>query len=338
MVLYGDKGIGKTSFIKHIIHELEKQKIDNDVSSESENIEGPNFIVKYFKVPNKIITKEKLRNFVEDCFDVIKEENIEESEIQKLDNQKFDIRRLDKKIPKTVIFLDESQNFFLAKSGGFEAYHDLIDLVNLDTDNIYWVFSFNFYSWIYLDRAFGRKQFFRHVFHLKGWPDDKIKELIQKRHKESKYRLSFDSLITATKAEEEVDRYASIEAKFYKLLWELSSGNPRSALFLWLSALRAKGENDLHVNIPKLPSLDIMGDLTDETLFALAKILMHENLTNRELVDTSNLPSGLIRNALKVGLEKDLLFKDNRNRYLLSSIHQYNVIRFLKSKNFIYGV
>ncbi|EQC42942.1 ATPase, AAA family [Bacteriovorax sp. BSW11_IV] len=310
LVLYGDKGVGKTTLMKYVMSTYED---NNDVN------------VIYHKVPAKLATRDGLRNYIKELLGFKEEE-------------RFDILSIDNRLEKkTVVFLDEVQNVFLSRSGGFEAYNELINLVNLGTKNIFWCFSFNRYSWIYLDRAFGRNQFFRNVFALSGWSDERIKELIMKRHNKTDYKLSFDFLISATNGSEEIDSYASIESRFFKLLWELSNGNPRCAISLWVSALRKRGEKSFVVNVPKLYDGDELMGLSDDTLFVLAEVLKHENLSAKEITLTTYLPIGLVRNAIKVASEGGLLYKDTRGRFMLDILSQYSIIKFLKSKNFIYG-
>lgn len=310
LVIYGDKGVGKTTLVKYTMNQF----------STNTNVE-----VIYNKVPAKLTTREGLRNYVKDLLGLSSED-------------RFDLISFDNKLEKKkIIFLDEVQNVFLSRSGGFEAYSELINLVNLGTKNIFWCFTFNRYSWIYLDRAFGRNQFFRNVFSMTGWSDERIKSLIMKRHNTTDYKLSFDFLISATNGSEEIDSYASIESRFFKLLWELSSGNPRCAISLWLSALSPKGDNAFVVKVPSLYDGDTLSHLLDDTLFVLAEVLKHENLSAKEISLTTYLPIGIVRNSIKVASESGLLFKDNRGRYMLDILSQYSIIKFLKSKNFIYG-
>jgi len=311
LVIYGDKGIGKTTLVKKI-----KSEIDNN----------PEVRSIYAKIPSKLDSKEKLIPFLVNLLDLPE------------DVTSFDPSFIDTKLDKpVVIFLDETQNIFISESGGFDAYYGLINIVNLDIKNIFWVLTFNKYSWLYLDRAFGKNQFFRNVFQYKGWSDQKIKELIQLRHKNTNYKLSYDVLITATKSEDEADKYTSIENKFFKLLWELSNGNPRAAVYLWTQSLKRKNSSTFMVYVPRMLNGVDFHDLSDDTLFVLAHVLKHENLSLKEITRTTNLPTGLCRNSIKVCLEKELLFKDERNRYMVDLKHQYSVIKHLKSKNFIYG-
>ncbi|MBK25572.1 MAG: hypothetical protein CME70_16365 [Halobacteriovorax sp.] len=313
LVVFGDKGVGKTTLLKHCL-----ETINGEFSEQVRVIKT--------KIPAKVLNKKDLQNFI--CRTITGKE-MEGS---------FDLYQLDKALDKKVIiFFDEAQNSFLSQVGGFDAYEYLLNLLNFNTENIYWVMSLNKYSWLYLDRAFGRNQFFRNVFEIKGWSDLKIKELIMSRHSKTDYSLSFDLLINATRSQDEIDRYASVESKFFKLLWELSRGNPRAALYLWMTALSRKRLKTFNVNIPKEVDLAGLEKLPDDLMFVIAHVLKHENLTAKEIEHVTNLPNGIVRNAIKVGLEKNFLFKDERNRYMIDIASQYGVIKFLTLKNFIYG-
>lgn len=311
LVIYGDKGVGKTSLIKKIVSDLENYHKLKTI---------------YAKMPSKVLSKDDLWSFLSELICPGSEENF--SNIYACDEY------LD---GPTIIFLDEAQNVFLSKIGGFEAYYELINIVNLNTEKIFWVLSFNKYSWLFLDRAFGRGHFFRNIFEVPGWSDTKIKELVLKRHRKEKFRLSYDLLINATKSQEEIDRYASIESKFFKLLWELSRGNPRAALHLWLSALSRHGRNTLNVNIPKEVEVASLEQMNDQILFVIGHVLKHENLLSSEIAETSNLPMGIVRNAVRIGLEKRFFYRDERHRYMVDISTQYGIIRSLRQKNLIYG-
>ena len=314
LVVYGDKGIGKTTLIKQVLTTYEKNE-----NSKVETI--------FKKVPSKVITEDDLHKFMKDLFEMDSSESLKSTIYdydQSLEN-------------KVIIYLDEAQNVFLSKERGFEAYYALINIINFNTNNIFWVLSFNKYSWLYLDRAFGKNQFFRNVYELRGWSDVKIKDLILKRHACAEFKLSYDTLINATRSQDEIDRYATVESKFFKLLWEMSSGNPRMALFLWLSALSRKNVKTLSVNLPKYKDINNLSELSDDFLFTMAHIIKHENLSSKEIETTTNLSEGVVRNAIKMALELKLLYRDERRRYMVDIYTQNQMIKYLRSKNYLYG-
>jgi hypothetical protein len=319
LVIFGDKGIGKTSLIKHI-----KSLVSNFSNLESPDDKAVDCL--YTKMPSKTLSKEDLQKFLCTALDI------------DLGGKPFDFPAIDKKMTKKkVVFIDECQNVFLSQTGGFDGYYYLTELINMPTENVFWFLSFNKPSWLYLNSAFDRTQFFRNVFELKGWSDEKVKELVMRRHDDSPYKLSYDLLINATRSQDELDKYASIESKFFKLLWELSRGNPRTALALWLTALSRKNESTFNVNIPKELDLADLDKSQDNQMFVLAHVLKHENLSLNEVVSTTHLPRAVVRNALKVALEKKYLYRDERSRYMIDITSQHIITKQLKAKNFLYG-
>lgn len=308
VVVYGDKGVGKTTLLKHVSEKYSSEEVK----------------FHYMKIPSKTLDEESLLKALGESLGSKKEN--------------FNLYEYDKSLEKKlVLVIDEAQNVFLSETGGFNAYYALVNIVNYNTENIFWLLSFNKYSWLFLDRAFGRTQYFRNVFEVKGWTDLSIKELIMKRHKKSRYRLSYDLLINATRSQDEIDRYSSIESKFFKLLWELSRGNPRLALYLWLTALSRRGLSSFNVNIPKEYDASLFDNISDDLLFVLSHIFKHENLSAKELERTTDLPHGVVRNSIKLGLEKKMLYRDERRRYMIDISSQFGLIRHLRVKNFIYG-
>ena len=312
LVIFGDKGVGKTTLLLNVISDFK---------------EGHNVDTLCLKIPSKITNEEELHDFISSALKIEKLKDIKQTIYE------FD-KSLDKKI---IIYIDEAQNVFLSQERGFQAYYAIINVINLNTKNIFWSLSFNKYSWLYLDRAFGKNQFFRNVYELKGWSDVKIKDLILSRHKLSKFRLSYDSLINTTRSQDEIDRYASVESKFFKLLWEMSNGNPRLALQLWTTALSRKNLTTFNVNLPKAKLSVNLDRLTDDFLFTIAHVVKHENLSSKEIESTTNLSEVIVRNTIKMALELRLLHRDERRRYLIDISSQNQVIKFLRAKNYLYG-
>ena len=314
LVVFGDKGVGKTTLLKQIIAQFE-----NEYQGQLQTVMA--------KVPSKILDEPSLNQFIASLFETTPRENLSQT-----------IEVIDKGLSsKMIVYLDEAQNVFLTKEQGFEAYYAFINLINAQTEKIFWALSFNKYSWLYLNRAFGRNDFFRNVYELRGWNDVKVKDLIMKRHSGSGFYLSYDTLINATRSQEEIDRYSSVESKFFKLLWEMSNGNPRLALFLWLSALSRKTSRGFNVNLPKYREVSGIERFNDDFLFMIASIIKHENLSAKELEFTSNTNIGIIRNNLKLAMERKLLFKDGRSRFVVDISAQHQLIKHLRSKNFLYG-
>lgn len=305
IIIYGDKGIGKTSLLKK-------------VQSETKNAKTI-----YFDIHGKITSGADLFTLIGDLI-----------------GQKFssasEFLEIDKTMPKTVIFLDNAQNVFLSQQQGFDAYRSLNDLMNLQTVNVFWCLAFNRRSWDYLRGVFGQEHFYGLEFDVRSWSDVEIQKLIEERHRATGYSLTFDKVITAVHRSDNMDGASQVEAQFFRLLWGQSRGNPRAAILLWLSALSYLGDKKILVSIPEFSRIDELNNMSDETLFVLATIVRHENLNVKELLKVTNIQSGKIKRAVKFCEDKQLIRISTDDRFRITPQAQYFVNSYLLGKNFLY--
>jgi len=308
VAIYGPKGSGKSS-------------LSNDLGHKLKDVE-----VITLKLNRRISSREKFLRFVSQRLNV------------ELENGALDLRRLDSKLKKTVVIIDDAHNLFLSHVNGFDAYKTFLELINAQTRNIFWIAFFNDHAWNFLNNVFGRNQYFSSVLSMKKWKESDIQNMIMNRHKKSEFKLSFDEIINASRGQLEVNPYAHVETKFFRLLWEQSRGNPRVAIYLWLSSLSRKDHVTIKVGIPDDPETKYLTSLAEVSYFVYAEIVKHENMNSRELIQTSGLEEGIVRNALKQGLEGSFLYRSTTGRYRMTTRFQNDLISILKTKNMIYAI
>ena len=309
IAIYGDKGIGKTTLLDQIA------------------LDYSNLNVIRISIPPKIWKREILANYIAEILGVEKGDNLLKTILE------FN-KQLDQ---NTIILVDDAHNLFLGKYGGFDALNAYIEAVNLKTDRIFWCSAFNIYVWAYLKGVLGSSQYLRTEVFLDQWTDDAIKELILRRHNQSNYSLSYDQIILASRSSSsDTNALIQAEEQFFRLLWEQSNGNPRVALHLWTNCLTRRANSTLRVGIPERPEADILTSLDDNCWFVLAAIAKHDNLTRNEAVSATNLTWPQVAHAIKLGVENKILHREG-SRYRLHFTHQYDVLKQLRMKNFIYG-
>ena len=307
LAIYGDKGSGKSTALAQIA--LKHQDIT----------------VLAVDVPSKLLNREAVLKFFGNLLQA------------DLSDGGRSLIELDRELKPTLLLLDETQNLFLSRVGGFEGYKTLLELIGTRTENLFWAASFNRYSWAFLNAVFGKNQHFRTVLRAHSWKDADIRELIMNRHQQGEYKLSFDAILQAVGSAKVEDAAAAIESKFFKLLWEQSGGNPRAAQELWLSSLSRKRGKTLRVGLPDDPELEILSDLSDDALFVYSALIRHENLSTNESIDVTDLPEGTVRYALRLGLENEFLSRSKDGRYRVVADSQRKLITHLRKRNFIYG-
>jgi ABC-type multidrug transport system fused ATPase/permease subunit len=309
LAIYGEKGIGKSTFLNILEDEFKDYKILKT------------------QVPPKLITKNEVINFF--------------SSLLGIDSLKGPISLAQgfENKEKSIIILDDAHNLFLAKYGGFEGFKCFLNLINAQVDNIYWIVAFNTHAYSYLNQVHGENQYFAETIFLDSWSDVEIKDLILLRHKKTDYQLSYEDIVIALRnSVADQDVLEDTESRYFNLLWEASRGIPKTALRLWISALKPYGSHSLKVGLPEEIDAKDISTLPDETLFVLASIVRHENLSMQEVMKSTDLPRGVIQYALKVCLERDLLEKSIDNRYRISPVAYSSVEKQLITRNFIYGI
>ncbi len=311
LAIYGDKGIGKTQVLRHV----EKYLLDHPEKPE----------VTIANVPPKMTSRSEVLKYLGQV--------IAGQEISDV----FELLDIDKDMKKKVIILDDTHNLFLTHFGGFRGIEVFFEALNVRTDNIFWVTSFNTYSWVYLNQVYSKNKYFRTVFKIRGFSDEELQDYILRRHERSGYLLSYGDIIRAVKTRNTTDEVTYVENMFFRLLWEQSQGNPELAEKLWLKALKPMFGKRLKVGLPLIKNYTLLTKLSDEPFFVYSALVRHENLTAREIIQVTDMKEGAVRYALRLGLENEFLTRsESDRRYRFTVEGQYSVLNHLKAKNFIY--
>jgi hypothetical protein len=276
-------------------------------------------------VPPKLLTRSSVFTFLETLFQV------------PLKDGAVDLTSADRNMPKTLILIDDAQNFFLSRLGGFEGYRAFVDMINAETENLFWCAAFNNFSWSYLESVFGLKHSFDIVKKVPRWSDADIREMIYARHRKTDYRLSFDGIVNATSNRGSRHELAHAESSFFRLLWQQSDGNPAAALYYWLSSLTPQGNHLVKAGLPEDPRPNRFSGLLEEELFIYTEIIRHGNLSPSDLVSVTNLRDLFVRKVLKEGAENGTLSCSDDGRYDIRTARIGPLSFNLKGKNFIYG-
>ena len=309
MVIFGEGGIGKTSLLNKISQEF------SDAHSQTKIIR--------INFDKKISDKTELSDYIIRAL--------------KITSSLEELEKIIETYPeKTLIVLDGCENLFLSKRDGFTAFKFFAHLVNISSANLFWVTSFHRYSWNYLLHAVDCSKYFRYQFKLKRWSDSDIRTLITLNHEKSKMSLVYDSLIFQMQSIDHEKELLNIQEKFFQMLWSQSRGNPRSAMHLWISALRIIDENTIKITLPKTVKSSDLYRLSDEQLFVCAAIAKHAQLSIGEIIAITNLPKGEALNAVRIGFERGYYSKTKLGCYRLSDEWQIPVSNLLINKNFIY--
>ncbi|MDD0852497.1 ATP-binding protein [Halobacteriovorax sp. GB3] len=308
VAIYGEKGVGKTLALNKL----------------AERLQGKDCEVIYHKFNEKVSTKKQLFSLVADLLGIEEFEEISK------------IIEFDQKNEKKVVLFDDAHHLFLSEYGGLEGVKALFEILNARTENIFWVASFNQYSWSYISQVFKKNQYFRAVYRVDSLSEEALQDYIMTIHNSTKYQISYSDIIQALRTSDETGSTSYVETLFFRMLWDTSKGNVALATHLWFSSLRPWRRKAFKVGVPVNKKTDFLSGLSDDTLFIFASIMRHESIRARELVGVTNISEGTVRHALRIGLENEVLIRNDDGIYSYNVSYQYPLVKHLKTKNFIY--
>jgi hypothetical protein len=309
--IYGEKGVGKTTVL---------QRLARDYAGKVQVVN--------LEIPPKILTRESCRSLLAGALGLAHDADLAAALVAP---------ERESNAARTLVLVDDAHNLFLGTVGAFEAYLELMDIVNSETSSIFWCLTFNEHAWTFLRGYFTSNQHIRAANRLLPWSDAEISELILGKHRQSGLRLRFDQAILAAQSSS-LDRGGTYaEQQFFRLLWEQAKGNPRVAMSHWLTALSPLRPGCLRVSLPPELNAKVLDRLSDDACFVYAAIARHESLTSRELVRVLDVPLAAVSLALKAGIETGLVLRCAERRHWLNPDWHNHVIAHLKRKNFLYG-
>ncbi len=309
LVLIGEKGIGKTTFLALLEKSL------------------PDILITRHTFKRKLRTQEGLLEELGEAFGLETPKNIGVLARHLNDG------------PERVVLLDEAHNVFLRVVDGFQPVDALVSLVDFTSKKVFWVLVFNKYSWAFLTRANRHVQSFRKQLRLAPWSQAELQDLVARRNKRSGIAVEFDEvLLDAESSSTGGFELISSAEGFFRLLFETSRGNPRTATYLWLKALTRISDQRLRAGLIREEPVDTVSKLDTELLFALASFAQHENLSFGELHQALHISLDEAAQAGRFLLECGILEQKHSDptRMTLSPRFHHQVLKVLKDKNLLY--
>jgi len=309
LLLTGDRGAGKSRILVRLEQLLAQEQ--------------PEILVRRIEIPAKTLSAEATLALLGQILDTDLSEG--PAALVKSDEQRT----------PTVVILDNAQNFFLRKVGGFEGLETLLRLTNARLRNIFWLVVIHRQSYAFLSNAYGGDYQFRNKVVARPFSQNEIRSLILSRNHLSGCRIRYDDILIATRGPE-AGNIRNAEQLYFSLLWDASLGNPRIALHLWLSSIRMEGLQVV-VGLPATVSGSTLEQLSNELHFVYAAIVIHENVTSDELVAATALPENLVRTALKTAFDTGFVERSAQSRYRIVPLWYPVVTRLLARKNLLHG-
>jgi len=240
-----------------------------------------------------------------------------------------------------IIIVENLHNGFLRTVDGFDALDWFLQLVTKSGKQFFWIVSCGLYGWRYLNKVLQISTYFHRVLTLGAFSEEQMEAIILKRHRVSGYNLWFDvpeEIANSRKyrnltTEEEQQQY--IRYRFFTQLAELSAGNVRVAILLWLRAISEISQDRIILNSRFDLDYTFLHQAQSEELFTFAALVYHENLSAEEHALIFRQASAASELTLNRMLNKGFLQRNGAD-YLVHPVLYRPVISVLKTRNILH--
>lgn len=241
---------------------------------------------------------------------------------------------------KRIVILEDLQNLYLRKVGGFAALQLLFQLVTRTYDKVFWITTTTIYTWQYLSRTIHINEFFSYVIEMGTLTEEQIVNIIWKRNRISGYNIQFevDDEHQGDKRFQklsEKDQQLLLKKEYFSSLNEFARSNVSLALIFWLLSTRKVDERTITIGSFKKPDLNFMSVLSMDKVHTLHALILHDGLTEAQLQDVLNLTESYARLNL-LALVEDGIVMNKGTVYVVNPIIYRNTIAMLKDKNLLH--
>lgn len=238
---------------------------------------------------------------------------------------------------KRVIYIADLQRFFIRHINGFEAINTLFELIAQTQKTVFWVAGTTSIGFDFLTKSIKITDNFTKVIKLGSLTDDDLQEMILKRHSVSGYQVSYLADETSTKKAQKIDHdnpQAYLAKSYFKELNKFAEGSLSLAIMQWVRSIQKIENNTIYIKMEK-PELDFLKSISQEKLFILHAILLHDGLTEKDL------NSIILISPEKISLLLNNLYKDGilelkGNNYTVNQLLYWPITRLLKLKNIVH--
>jgi len=262
VIINGEKGSGKTSFINRFLSSksIHEQVIYHDLHQE------------YFE-PEVAYNK------------------LYDSVAQVLTNQTNN--NLDK--PKRIVVIDGLERLFEAKINGFNVLQKTMQLISKSNSQIFWVVACHLYSYRFLERSFNISEYFGYHIELEDLAAEELIKIIEKRHNISGFRLKFlsdtqkKSMISKIKQADKNDQL-DLKEIYFDRLQKIVRGNITQAFLYWMRSAAEVTEDLIYIDTHSDTKLDFIRSISLSKFEILKNILIHNGLSSSKHSEIFRIP------------------------------------------------
>lgn len=236
-----------------------------------------------------------------------------------------------------ICVIDDAHHLFIKTMGGMVGLDAFLHVVSVTCSNVFWITAFDSYPWFFIRNLKRTEPPFRHIVHLEPWSTSDLEGLVMTRSGESGYTATFEDLVVDRGSGEQASYEVVKTAKsYFRLLGDMTGGNPAVAIRYWLASLRAvPNRRTVRVGLynPEPPTALTQG--SDDLLFMLTSIAGHASLTPVQIAEVLRMPEDAVHRMLSYCEENHLIYR--KSGVVAINLENYReIVRTLSNRGFIY--
>ena len=310
VIIYGEKGSGITTLLNFYFKNLEA-----------------NYNIIRTRVETNIYTEKDFIDFLKNIFKKSNFNNVD-------DVTKY----LNELVTKRIVVIENLQNLFLKKVNGFVCLRMLFELISKTNQNVLWIISSSQYAWEYLTKVMNVTDYFGYHVKLEKLSDKQMIDIILKRHRISGYNIYFEPDAVVKKKYKklsDVEIQEHLKKEYFSELNEFAKSNISLALLYWMRSTEGVTANTIKLSSVAEIDFSFFKAMNPEKFFILYLLLLHDGLTEEDVVEIYNRPLKEVRLNLLVLLDDGIIIRRG-SLYIINPLLYRQIVYLLQSKNIIH--
>lgn len=232
-------------------------------------------------------------------------------------------------LPKnSVVILHDVELWWERSPQGLEVMEYIKGFVNLLSEEMLFILNTNLHAYQLMQAAMQLDELFIQVVECQPFDASELQELILKRHQSSGLGVNVIGSSGVGLADWRM-------AKVFNQIFNLSGGNPGSALSLWMASIKAVKNQEISIDPPKPSSLSELKSISDTHWLWLAQFSLHKRMTVEKFQRTLRLPEEEIEEHLKGLMRTGMIKELYRGVYIINEYLDHYIVRALKNRELL---
>lgn len=232
---------------------------------------------------------------------------------------------------KKIVIIDGFERLFESKINGFDLILEFFKVISDTQKEIFWIVSVHSISWYYFDKCIQASNYFGYHIRLNNLSIEELIKLIESRHNLSGYNVVYSDLtkkksLLSSKSYDTVDPQIELRKNYFNQLNKSVQGNILQAYLYWLRSAHITEDNWISIKTDNQLNLDFVRGIPQQKLQILKNILIQNGLTVESLALSFRISKSQSELELKQLLDDGIVRQSDQVYYINSLLYKQLII------------